>query len=65
MKSRAQLIKRVHELKGELSIVERELAKSYSMYWSSELGWVTIPGPELDDEIAALSSDDETNRGDS
>jgi len=55
MKTRAQLIKRVHELRGELSIVERELAKAHSMYWSDELGWVQIPGPELDDEVAALA----------
>lgn len=51
---RAELIRKIYDLKDQLAQTEKLLAQQHSMYWSADLGWVTIPGPELDEEMARL-----------
>lgn len=49
LKTRKELMKRVHELKGELSLVERELGQRFRFYWTDHLGWVVLP--DGDDDV--------------
>lgn len=51
MNTKRELLKRIHELRGELSLLQQQLGREHNLYWTDHLGWVSIPGSELEDEI--------------
>lgn len=48
--TKQQIIRRIHELRGKLSLLQQQLGREHNLWWTDSLGWVSIPGSEIEDE---------------